>query len=380
MTWRELCAGSRWFHSPHLRPWQKKIVTELKLRLAADAQTFWVLSSGTQSKDSVKAIGLSEQSLLRAASGANRHLHSTKADRWLVAIPAYHIGGLAIYARAHLSGAKVFSSPGPWRVDTFCRALERHHITLTSLVPTQIYDLVTARQTSPRKLRAVVVGGGALDPALYLEARALGWPLLPSYGLSECGSQVATAPLASLKSRKFPDFVVLPHVQVELRAKRLFLKSAALCRAIAIGHRDGLFTLEDARRDSWLGTQDMARWRKGKLQILGRSDEVVKVLGVLVPVPEVEHEVREHFLRAGFGGEFVVVTTTHARAGLHLVLVTDSADSLRKLYAQVAIFNRGQSGPRRLHGLCWIAKIPRNEIGKLAKVKLARELFAPDST
>ena len=42
-----------------------------------------------------------------------------------------------------------------------------------------------------------MTGGGALDPSLYKQARDLGWPLLPSYGLTECGSQVATASLSS---------------------------------------------------------------------------------------------------------------------------------------------------------------------------------------
>lgn len=379
MTWRELCAGSRWFHSPNLQPWQKKIVADLKVRLVGYHETFWILSSGTQGKDTVKAIGLSEQSILTAAAGANRHLHSTKTDRWLVAIPPYHIGGLAIYARAHLSGAKVYAHDESWQVDRFREALERHQITLTSLVPTQIFDLVTARMPAPRELRAVVVGGGALDPALYREARALGWPVLPSYGLSECGSQVATAALASLNDLSFPELAILPHVRVELRAKRIFLKSAALCRAIAVGHQNGLFTLEDARREGWLGTQDLARGRNGKLNILGRWDDVVKVLGVLVPIPEVEQAAVKHFQGAGFKGEFIVLTTAQARAGLQLILITDSPDSLRKLMTQVAHFNREQAGPRRLRGLCWIAKIPRNEMGKLAKQTLTRNLFAPNS-
>ena len=39
---------------------------------------------------------------------------------------------------------------------------------------------------------------------LYREARALGWPCLPSYGLTETASQVATAPLESLAGLHCP--------------------------------------------------------------------------------------------------------------------------------------------------------------------------------
>ena len=36
-------------------------------------------------------------------------------------------------------------------------------------------------------------GGGAVSDELYRDARALGWRVLPSYGMTECCSQVATA-------------------------------------------------------------------------------------------------------------------------------------------------------------------------------------------
>src|SRR5207253_1068669 len=93
---------------------------------------------------------------------------------------------------------------GEWNPARTVKKWKDRKVTLTSLVPTQVFDLVSANLTAPKNLRAAVIGGGALDPSLYLKARELGWALLPSYGLTECASQVATASLDSLGKKEFP--------------------------------------------------------------------------------------------------------------------------------------------------------------------------------
>ncbi len=80
----------------------------------------------------------------------------------------------------------------------FAEEMNEGAVTLTSLVPTQVHDLVQCALACPPSLRAVVVGGAELDPVLGERARELGWPVLQSYGMTEAASQVATASLASL--------------------------------------------------------------------------------------------------------------------------------------------------------------------------------------
>lgn len=46
----------------------------------------------------------------------------------------------------------------------------------SSLVPTQVVDLVNGEIQAPPGVRCIIVGGGALDMETGRRARALGWP------------------------------------------------------------------------------------------------------------------------------------------------------------------------------------------------------------
>ncbi|HEX2751219.1 MAG TPA: AMP-binding protein, partial [Verrucomicrobiales bacterium] len=138
-------------------------------------------------------ICLTRQAMLANAAAVNAWLDSSRSDIWLRSLPLFHVGGMSIHARAFLSGAQVVCDDEKWDPDRFVRILEKNGVTLTSLVPAQVHDLAAAGHPAPSSLRAVIVGGGALPGGLWKEARHLGWPLLPSYGLTEASSQVATA-------------------------------------------------------------------------------------------------------------------------------------------------------------------------------------------
>jgi O-succinylbenzoic acid--CoA ligase len=375
MNWQTLCdSDTAWLLSPRLPARDKRLVALLQQRLPQPKHTFWLLSSGTTQVHRIKALALPHESILVAAQGANEHLQSTYSDRWLLAIPSYHIGGLAIFARASLSGAQVLIYADSWNAANFVEQILQKHITLTSLVPTQVHDLVAAHLSSPPSLRAVIVGGGALAHDLYQKARTLGWPLLPSYGLTECASQVATAALDSLQRNAYPPLSILPHVQVQLREQILHLRSKALVRWVAYADTQGTVSLEDPLRDGWFRTEDRAKWDNGFLQILGRRDDIVKILGVLVSVHEVETQFRNFVNQQNLTGEVCILAIPVARAGHQLVLITDTKDSLRDWEAQIQRFNAALEGPKRIQNWCWMAQIPRNEMGKIARARLAQSL------
>lgn len=369
--WEDLPRGPVWILSPRLQEWQLRIVEDLKAKVEQDPELIWILSSGTQSVNSVKAIGHTRTTLLSSAASVNRHLESTSKDHWLVPIPTYHVGGLAILARAYLSGARV--SFIDWEAERFVRTVSESWVTLSSLVPTQIYDLVRLQMQAPPTLRAIVVGGGSLDENLYRSARKLGWPLLPSYGLTETASQVATASLESLNQKSFPELGILSHAQIELRDQQIFIKSSSLCKWVVTADTDGDFHCD--QQPVWLTTEDLGEFGPNGLRILGRRDSIVKILGVLVPLSQVENDIKNVFEKAGLGSlNLTVVTRPSERAGHELFLVTDSELSLVELAMALEKYNRKVPGPQRVAGLCWVPEVPVGDLGKVKKSTLLRRL------
>src|SRR5947209_8496510 len=105
--------NSEWLVPPTLARWQKEILVQMRRRFHYP-NTLWVLSSGTQSVNQIKCVGLSRDAVEASAVAVNQHLQADRRDHWLVAIPSYHMGGYSIPIRAQIAGAKFSTFTGRW--------------------------------------------------------------------------------------------------------------------------------------------------------------------------------------------------------------------------------------------------------------------------
>lgn len=326
----------------------------------------WISTSGTTNSKR-KWVGISQAALLASAAAVNEHLSATNKDIWLNPLPLFHVGGIGILARAYLSGGLV-EIMGGWSVAEFMAAREKTKATLTSLVPTQVFDLVDRGARAPASLRAVIVGGGALNEGLYKKAKSLGWPLLPSYGLSECSSQVATAPLLSLNSDD-ARLEILKHVEVRIADDGfLEIKSPALFTAYA-EYGDRGWDLVDPKRDGWFKTEDLAKIEGAFLKPLGRINDQVKILGELVNVAALNETL--DCLRIGddIYGEAALLPRPDSRAGTRLDLVTGRMNCAQALRLK-NIFDGSVAPFERSANLYCVSELPRNDLGKLERARL----------
>src|SRR5438552_3729455 len=147
-------------------PWDERDRLERMARVGKLRSHIIVATSG--SSGALKLVALSKEAVLASAAAVNERLEVTASDVWCSVLPTFHVGGLGIYARAHLSGARVV--PMSW----LPRAFVATDVTLASLVPAQVHDLIESGLTPPPRLRAILVGGGAFHPDPDEQARAEG--------------------------------------------------------------------------------------------------------------------------------------------------------------------------------------------------------------
>jgi O-succinylbenzoic acid--CoA ligase len=335
----------------------------------------WLSTSGSSVP---KWVGLSKVALLTSAQAVNHHLESCKEDRWINALPSFHVGGLGIWARAYLSGATVYDFKqmvsGKWRAEDFYLYIQCIKGTLTSLVPTQLYDLVALGWQAPPSLRAVVIGGGALLESLYEQAVALGWPILPSYGLTECASQVATAPLESLRHRTFPSLQLLSHIQ-GCEREGLVFSGPSLLSTYAYFQGENV-QFKDPKVNGWFESQDRGSIQEGKIKILGRTDAVFKVGGENVDLARLNTHLQMLHSQLSIAVEVVLIAVPDGRLG-HAIHLASNSPNKEKLSSLIHHYQNTVLPFERIRKIYLLKELPLSPLGKVLKGELMT--FIPSS-
>lgn len=208
---------------------------------------------------------------------------------WILALPTHHVAGLQVLARSALAGSApvVLDPHRPFTGPAFAAAVDRlvtspeAPLRLTSLVPTQLRRLLEdeAGRDALGRLDAVLLGGSAAEPGLLDSARATGCRVVHTYGMSETSGGCVY------------DGVPLPGVRVRIDPEdsRIHLGGPVL----ADGYVDNP-DLTHARfghdmEGRWFVTDDRGSLdAEGRLQVLGRVDDVIITGGLKVEPRDVE--------------------------------------------------------------------------------------------
>ncbi len=328
-------------------------------------------TSGTSGK--LKWVALSKSAILASAHAVNTHLNSDQSDIWLNPLPDFHVGGVGIAARGYLSQAKVVDCHFPdskWSPIHFHKQLQQSKATLTSLVPTQVFDLVSLGLEAPKSLRAIIVGGGAMSEQVYFAAVKLGWKLLPSYGLTECASGVATAEYGSWNLSPIPFLMPLDHVKLDLDENGyLKIKSNSLLTAY-IEKGDEGYVLRDPKKSGWLTTEDKALFEGLKIISVSRGEHFVKIGGESVDLLRLEKILEEEKLALQFKDDMALTALKDVRLGyrIHLAVASPIGDPVQNL---VDSFHKRVHPFERVSFIHSVNKIPRSPLNKVLKTELA---------
>ncbi len=344
---------SQVFLNPTLPTSEQEKLLNLIKKINPLSAHIWLATSG--STFTPKMVALSKQAILDSARAVNEHLAVSAKDIWALALPHFHVGGLGIYARAYLSKSLIAPWEKPWKASEFNQFLKKERVTLTALVPTQVFDLVKNQERAPENLRAAVIGGGALVEGLWQKARELGWPLLPSFGMTECASQVATAELASVNGLDYPKLKILNHVEARVENSRLQIKSAALFSGYAQWENDKAVFIDPKEKDWWL-SDDLVEIKEGYLKPLGRDSDFIKINGESLSL---------QYLRGllGVSLDVALVAREDARSGSKLVLYSSlderaTQDLLKDYQERVMPI-------AKIKEIIYVPEIPKSALGKI---------------
>lgn len=245
-------------------------------------------TSGTTGRP--RLVGLTEAMLAAHAMACRERLRTGPDAVWLACLPLHHAGGATLVDRC-LRGHGQLRVLDGFDVAGVAAALPR--VSHVSLVPVQLARLLDAG-VGPGALRCVLLGGDHAAPGLLGRARAAGWPVHPSYGLTEACGQVATARPEDLDEAPGTVGRPLPGVEVRIAADR--------DRTAAIGAPAGptaegriIVCGPTVAAPGWLDTGDLGHLDDaGRLHVTGRAAERIVTGGENVDARGVERVLRGH--------------------------------------------------------------------------------------
>ena len=270
--WRTLPAGNTDAAAGHDDP-------------ARDAAILFTSGTTGRPKGAVLTRG-NQVASARASAGV---LPLAPGDRWLASLPFFHVGGLGIVHRCLLAGAGVVL-PAAFSADELGRSIDEHGVTHVSVVDATLRRILESRggRALPDRVRAVVVGGGPVSPAL-LDACP---QALASYGLTEsCAMATLVRPGAPPAQRRTAG-QALPGIDLRIAQDGVIeLRGPTVMR----GYLDDPEGTAAASRDGWLHTADLGELdADGCLRVLSRRDDLIISGGENVYPAEIEHALREH--------------------------------------------------------------------------------------
>lgn len=209
-------------------------------------------------------------------------------------------------------------------------------------------------------IRCWLSGGSRLDPEIARYFRALGFPLIQGYGLTECG------PVVSVQSMHDPrlDSVGEPLHGMEAMIHEPNASGDGELRVrgpnLMLGYVDEKHTAE-VMENGWYRTGDVARLVEGsKIVLTGRIKRVIVTeAGKNVYPEDIEIMLEKHPLLKEAG----VFELDAAPAAVLAVDPPDEADKARDI---IKDYNRRASGHNRISRYAIVNELPRTPLGKVS--------------
>ena len=214
-----------------------------------------------------------------SALGVNGYFNLFVGESWLLDLPLYHVGGMAILMRCFLAGAQV-------RVKSADIANEIIHNPpdFISLVGAQYIKLADDKRCREAlsACRAVFLGGSAISSNMIREALSNGIKVHTSYALTEMSSTVA------IRSGQAARTTILPYRELKIKDHEIWLRGPCLFTGY---WQNGKIRL-NVDPDGWFPSGDLGHIDDSGLHVTGRKGNMFISGGENIQPEEIERVLR----------------------------------------------------------------------------------------
>lgn len=302
----------------------------------AGAEPIALVVGTSGSTGTPKRTALTARALAASAAATEDFFgsNSDAASQWLLALPAHYIAGAQVLARSVLAGtapviARSVIEPVHFSPEVFLQAVEHMSSArrFISLVPTQLHKLLESADANPHlgaeihealsSFTGILLGGAPASADLLAAATALGLNTVTTYGSAETaggcvysgsvlpGVRVELVPEEGMPA--VPDIEGKSAIEESVQVGRIWISGAHLASGYigdAARTAEHFFTAADGTR--WYRTDDYGllspandpdsttHGSEPRLQVLGRSDDVLISGGVKISARAVATVLEEH--------------------------------------------------------------------------------------
>lgn len=278
-----------------------------------------------------KRTALTARALAASAAATEQFFgsNSDAASQWLLALPAHYIAGAQVLARSVLAGtapviARSVIEPVHFSPEVFLQAVERMSSArrFISLVPTQLHKLLESADADSHlgadihealgSFTGILLGGAPASADLLAAATALGLNTVTTYGSAETagGCVYSGSVLPGVRVELVPEegMPAVPDTDGKpAQVGRIWISGAHLASGYigdAARTAEHFFTAADGTR--WYRTDDYGllspandpdsttHGSEPRLQVLGRSDDIIITGGVKISARAVAEVLESH--------------------------------------------------------------------------------------